>query len=619
MCSFQTGVHSVIQTTYQAQMGESLLTDTWEKKSPKFLPVDAVRNQRKLNSHFHQRPWKFFPINNQREVINHEKTLKDLQDMPETSTDLETDKRSIHTKKQANSPSKLSELQKLDILNNVERIISSIEKFIPPPEHKEKVEIINADIENKSQETTNQKNYMKLNQKYMPFKTPDENSQGLLQSFPNFFKRFIKENKAIAKYPMNGNIRRPLTDYVPPNRNKRTDLNSECQPLDNSLLLPNTSNTTLDVNKTFDFEFYKNCILLRKTNVVDLLIKNNEDTTKFLKNALGGDLYSIFKILNNVSVDEINNADPRHQSKNFLSKNQIPTYEEKITVQQLPTEQVKSNQLTKGEIFVSPLNGKENDIENYENLTDYNNLIQQKNKIPEASNLDEYQVQTLEAEGRLVQSLFSKTITDIATDHNNLIQQNNEIPEDPNLNLNEYVQIPEAQDRLVQSPFSETNTGIDDLENLALKYFENYFQYSTYTAMPNIVTEQKKHPNYIKLEQNEKTSKLLMPVEKDTVKELIAANLTNIISSLLNQTEVSKESTPSTHIQNLEKQTPDDLVELTIVKALGDMASSEATSLQKTTQSFITTSSLPEVIHLIITEPDITSTEFETESSTDAI
>ncbi|GFY52436.1 hypothetical protein TNIN_205321 [Trichonephila inaurata madagascariensis] len=72
--------------------GESLLTDTWEKKSPKFLPVDAVRNQGKLNSHFHQMPWKIIPVNNQGEIINQEKTLKDLQDIPETSIDLETNK-----------------------------------------------------------------------------------------------------------------------------------------------------------------------------------------------------------------------------------------------------------------------------------------------------------------------------------------------------------------------------------------------------------------------------------------------------------------------------------------------------------------------------------------------
>ncbi|GFY52435.1 hypothetical protein TNIN_205311 [Trichonephila inaurata madagascariensis] len=536
--------------------------------------------------------------------------------MPETSTDLETDKRSIY-KKQPNSDSKLSELRKLDILNNVERIISSVEKIIPPSKYKGNAEIMNADIENKSQETSNQKNYMKLNQKYVPLKTPDESSQELLQSSPNFFKNFIKKDKAIGKYPVNGNIKRQLTDHVPSNRNKRTDLNSECQPLDTSLLLPNISNTTFDVNKTFDFEFYKNCILLRKTNIVDLLIKNNEDTTKFLKNALGGDLYSIFKILNNASVDEINNTDPHNESKILPSKNQIPTYEEKINVQQSPTEQVESNKLTTVKIFISPLNEKDKDIENYENITDHNNLIQQNNEISEAPNLDEYKVQTLEDEGRLVQSLFSKTITHIVTDDNNLIQQNNEIPEAPNHDEN--VQIPETQDGLIQSPFSETITNIDDLEKVALKYLENYFQYSTYTAKPNTVPEQKKHQNYIKLEQNERTSKLLMPVEKETVKELIAANLTNIISSLVNQTEVSKGSTPPTHIQNLEKQTPDDLAELTIVKALGDMASSEDISLQKTTQSFETTSSLPEVIHLIITEPDITSSELVTESPTDTI
>ncbi|GFU38242.1 hypothetical protein NPIL_423481 [Nephila pilipes] len=565
--------------------GESLWTDSWERMNPKFLPMDVSKSQRVLNSNpqFYQTPWKYFPVDNQRGIISQERILNNFQDRYEASTEHEINQRNTHFKKQAYS-SRDSDLPNPTILSNIENIIDSIEKFGSPSEYKETTEktYSNTEINSSETYTSDQKNLMQFEQVTLSRKTQNENLELFPQSTPNYIKMLTKKNKTFAEHSTERNIKGQFIKSIPFNRNKSINFQSECQMLDTSHLLTNISIPKFDLKKFFNPDSYKKCLLLRKINRVDLLIKKDDYISKIIKNALYGDLYSVFKILNKIPENEMHNEDLHMQNKIQQNINRIPSFKEELKVQQRPSAQdetflTKLNQPVAFKVFVSPLNEKENSIHT------------------------------------------SEISSESSAAHINLNHGNNETPEVTEINPDEYeFQTPEAQDRLVQTTLPETIILTEDLKNIYSNKHTNHFQHfpHTSTVESKIFSSEKEHKKYIELEQKEKTSKLWLPVEESKINDFIATNLTNILTSQVTQTEASIESTPPNDILSLAKQTLEsDSSPPTKMKPLEGVTSFEDISPQRTNQSFTITSTLSKVIHLIVTEPDTVSTEFEIESS----
>ncbi|GBN11717.1 hypothetical protein AVEN_229671-1 [Araneus ventricosus] len=450
--------------------GESSLTDV---QNPKLQRDEEPNRQTRFNSNskFYRMSTKFFPNIDKGNNFIYSKALRSLRDKDHLPENFKKNKISSRIKKRrsknARRNSKTSDRTALD---DTENIINLFNKSGPPLEYVKKTFQISVDSKEDSPELFRTKNLEKWRKKNLSHRTRMKNKDHSFEkSSKNFLKRLLKNKNRSMRKSKKRSIGLQSRKSALPMETKFFHPNSECQPLESFHLFQDVK-----FGKLFDPDLYKKCLLLRKTNTVELLIKNKGDATKFFEDALHGDLFSVFKVMDRLPV--------------------TPLYESEIPGEHI---NLSDNIQKPSKIW------KNSDLLNIDAEED-KFLPIDRNKLPVFESL------TKEA----IPSNKDKSITDMYMFPNNIFDQNNF-----------------AHKGLQIGNKIDGNTPIDEI--LQRQSFNKNFP-SIYQGNSPIVKE---HQNYVQIENKETLTKIISPINDTTTKELFEANIKRLKPTTVPQME----------------------------------------------------------------------------------
>ncbi|GIX82478.1 hypothetical protein CDAR_122151 [Caerostris darwini] len=290
-----------LSTLNDFSQGDSSVTEELYANPFKYLVLRGSNYYPRVN----RKSWKFFLPNNQENLINPKRIYRSVKDRPKLFSQLKRHDNNFNFKrKQQNSAGKNSKIKERATLGEADKYIGGLfNKNSPPLEYSKRTLLITVDAKPLKQNFTNfDKEKRKFNFKHNKKGTPNfyrrlkekskqlTNKQDKANTVHQLKKDLNQSRKkrllSLVKSSKKRNVGQQFGNFSSSIRSKRFSSDSDCESLGLFHLPPSPSPKFKSNEKLlFNPSLYQKCLLLRKINRVELSLKNEDDTSKFMNDA----------------------------------------------------------------------------------------------------------------------------------------------------------------------------------------------------------------------------------------------------------------------------------------------------------------------------------------------